>query len=113
MEDSFNNSEFMNTYMQQPQISVNPNININIKPNEGMLLNKMNNYSSITSTNITNNQDISTTKNKSTVSTLNQKKKSVPGSTVALNKKIQNNPPPSIKKNNPINGSKKPSNLKK
>lgn len=114
MEDSFNNSGFMNTYMQQPQINVNPNININLKPYDGTSLNKINNYSSITSTNITNNQGISTTtKNNSTVSTISQKKKSISGSNGIMNKKAQNNPPSTLKKNHPISGNKKPSNLKK
>ena len=53
MEDSFNNSGFMNTYMQQPMVTVNPNMNLNIK-NEGTSINKLSSISTVSNTNITN-----------------------------------------------------------
>ena len=59
MEDSFNNSGFMNTYMQQPMVNVNPNINFNIK-NDGTSINKISSISTVSNTNITNNQNIQT-----------------------------------------------------
>ena len=61
MEDSFNNSGFMNTYMQQPMVNVNPNINFNIK-NDGTSINKISSISTVSNTNITNNQNIQTKK---------------------------------------------------
>lgn len=94
MEDSFNNSGFMNTYMQQPMVSVNPNMNLNIK-NEGTSINKLSSISTVSNTNITNNIQ---TKNNSNIS----KKKNV---SIGGTKKVTQGVP--LKKNNTMSSTMK------